>query len=120
MTWYLSKFIAHLLVFADSRLSARDFADSRPFVQIFAELLVVRDRGASQSHGPLTGSRLAVGRILRCHPFHVGRLRSGPPGRLRGEDRVDRNFLLFMAFSLGVIVLWQSLFTPETPGAAGR
>jgi putative membrane protein insertion efficiency factor len=27
---------------------------------------------AIQTHGPLRGSRLALGRVLRCHPFHRG------------------------------------------------
>jgi hypothetical protein len=29
-------------------------------------------REAIERHGPLRGGRMAIGRLLRCHPFHPG------------------------------------------------
>jgi uncharacterized protein len=38
--------------------------------------------GALRVHGPLRGSALAVGRVLRCHPWSPGGIDPVPPARL--------------------------------------
>jgi uncharacterized protein len=40
---------------------------------------------AIATHGPLRGSKLAVWRLVRCHPFTPGGLDPVPPARF-GED----------------------------------
>jgi putative membrane protein insertion efficiency factor len=35
--------------------------------------------GALKAHGPLRGSALAAGRLLRCHPWSVGGIDHVPP-----------------------------------------
>ena len=37
--------------------------------------------GALRTHGPLRGSRLAAGRLLRCHPWSVGGIDPVPDAR---------------------------------------
>jgi len=37
--------------------------------------------GALRVHGPLRGSALAVGRVLRCHPWSPGGIDHVPPAR---------------------------------------
>lgn len=37
--------------------------------------------GALQTHGAARGSWLAAGRILRCHPWHLGGVDLVPPAR---------------------------------------
>jgi uncharacterized protein len=41
--------------------------------------------GALRSHGPLRGSLLAAGRVLRCHPWSPGGIDHVPPARGAGD-----------------------------------
>ena len=41
---------------------------------------------AVDTHGPLKGSWLAAGRLLRCHPWHAGGVDPVPPKGVKGEE----------------------------------
>ena len=42
--------------------------------------------GALRTHGPLRGSLLAAGRVLRCHPWSPGGIDHVPPRRQPASD----------------------------------
>jgi len=46
--------------------------------------------GALKVHGPVRGSALAVGRLLRCHPWSVGGVDLVPPSRSAGATVAAR------------------------------
>ncbi|MDA0789375.1 MAG: membrane protein insertion efficiency factor YidD [Proteobacteria bacterium] len=43
---------------------------------------------AIEQHGPLEGTRLAVCRLAKCHPFHPGGIDEVPTGNQPSPDHV--------------------------------
>ena len=71
---------------------------------------------AIRRHGAGAGLRLALRRLLRCHPFHPRRLRPRPLGRASMEER---RLLLAVALSLLVLTAYQYPFRPAAARRAG-
>lgn len=45
--------------------------------------------GCLLTHGPFSGSLLALKRLAKCHPFHPGGIDPVPPGRPRSGSSQD-------------------------------